>query len=510
MVSDLRRTFIGWLKKTESELKREKQKLIQSRRDLEAMKQREAAELERIKRQQIDKLAEERRSAHAELTTSTKQLAIERDEARRRINEDRSKFEHEKELSRRRILMEREKFRQEYAVFQNERRRVVDVSIATESMADVNVGGVIFQSSRHTLVQQPGSLLEALFSGRHKMPRDREGRIFVDRDGELFRIILNFLRDPSTHPLPRDAAESDAILKESAFYGINFFPFPLVFACGGHNGVEHLRAVEVLDVNEQCWRPCRAMETERTYFGSGVMSGRLYVFGGQNLDYKALCDVECYDALRDCWTAAPPLNVSRRNTAGATLNDDRLFAIGGFDGASILTSVEAYDPRMRSWTLVASLNTARSSAAVAVYGGALYVFGGTRGERLKTVEVYDQRMDKWQPLDKDMLEVRSAACACGISDNVYILGGTDAEHKVHSSVEVYSGATNAWSFVRNMKQQRMDASCIPVAESILVAGGQAGAVLQSTEFYRPDLDEWQTGPEMIFPRYGHELIIASI
>eukprot|EP01071_Lankesteria_metandrocarpae_P006171 Lankesteria_metandrocarpae@DN4266_c0_g1_i1.p1 len=478
MVSDLRRTFIGWLKKTESELKREKQKLIQSRRDLEAMKQREAAELERIKRQQIDKLAEERRSAHAELTTSTKQLAIERDEARRRINEDRSKFEHEKELSRRRILMEREKFRQEYAVFQNERRRVVDVSIATESMADVNVGGVIFQSSRHTLVQQPGSLLEALFSGRHKMPRDREGRIFVDRDGELFRIILNFLRDPSTHPLPRDAAESDAILKESAFYGINFFPFPLVFACGGHNGVEHLRAVEVLDVNEQCWRPCRAMETERTYFGSGVMSGRLYV--------------------------------SRRNTAGATLNDDRLFAIGGFDGASILTSVEAYDPRMRSWTLVASLNTARSSAAVAVYGGALYVFGGTRGERLKTVEVYDQRMDKWQPLDKDMLEVRSAACACGISDNVYILGGTDAEHKVHSSVEVYSGATNAWSFVRNMKQQRMDASCIPVAESILVAGGQAGAVLQSTEFYRPDLDEWQTGPEMIFPRYGHELIIASI
>lgn len=33
---------------------------------------------------------------------------------------------------------------------------------------------------------------------------------------------------------------------------------------GGHDGYEHLRAMEVLDVGHQCWRPCRAMHTERT------------------------------------------------------------------------------------------------------------------------------------------------------------------------------------------------------------------------------------------------------
>lgn len=39
----------------------------------------------------------------------------------------------------------------------------------------------------------------------------------------------------------------------------------------------------------------------RTYFGSSSSLGRLYVFGGQNFDYKALCDCEQYDVLRDKW-----------------------------------------------------------------------------------------------------------------------------------------------------------------------------------------------------------------
>lgn len=39
----------------------------------------------------------------------------------------------------------------------------------------------------------------------------------------------------------------------------------------------------------------------RTYFGGATLQGRLFAFGGQNFEYKALCDVECYDTLRDVW-----------------------------------------------------------------------------------------------------------------------------------------------------------------------------------------------------------------
>jgi hypothetical protein len=63
------------------------------------------------------------------------------------------------------------------------------------------------------------------------------------------------------------------------------------------------------------------------------------MFGGQNLEYKALTDCEIYDCLRDTWMQGPPLNIPRRNASGAVL-DGRVFAIGGFDGASILHFVE--------------------------------------------------------------------------------------------------------------------------------------------------------------------------
>lgn len=87
--------------------------------------------------------------------------------------------------------------------FDSERQRIVDSSIATETVVDINVGGVVFESSRQTLTQQKGSFLEALLSGRHHVSRDRQGRIFLDRDAELFRIVLNYLRQPTAPPQPR-------------------------------------------------------------------------------------------------------------------------------------------------------------------------------------------------------------------------------------------------------------------------------------------------------------------
>lgn len=94
-------------------------------------------------------------------------------------------------------------------------------------MIDINVGGVVFETSRQTLTQQSNSLLEGVLSGRYEIGRDRQGRIFFDRDYELFRVILNFLRNPTCLPVPRDSTESELIINESFYYGIKFSPFPL-------------------------------------------------------------------------------------------------------------------------------------------------------------------------------------------------------------------------------------------------------------------------------------------
>ncbi|XP_055388800.1 kelch-like protein 1 [Condylostylus longicornis] len=509
MVGDLRRVFIGWLKKTESELRKERESIISDRKSFDEEKRKAWKAFLVEKQAEYEKLQEERRRVETESAATMKQIAVEREDARQRIVEEREQFDGEKDNWKRKMLMEREKFLQEFDAFEEERRKIRDTNIAVQTVVDLNVGGVVFETSRLTLVQQQGSFLESLLNGRHQVSRDRHGRIFIDRDSELFRILLQFLRDPSVPPCPRDSAESSAICSEASYYGLKFFPFPLVFALGGHNGVDHLNTVEVLDIAQQCWRPCSPLETARTYFGSASSQGRLYAFGGQNFDYKALCDAEQYDILRDKWVPAPALNIPRRNACGASLGN-RIFALGGFDGTNILSSVEAYDPRIKNWMEVSPLMIPRSSATCSVFGESLYVFGGTTGERLRSVERFDPRANKWESLQRDMIEVRSAASSAAYLSTLFVMGGMDNGHQIHSSIESMDLHSMKWIFRRQMPQPRMDAASVVASDSILVAGGQNEEVLNSTAFYRADVDEWTEGPSMLFPRYGHSLLVSNL
>jgi len=422
---------------------------------------------------------------------------------------ERSRVDQEGAQRRRSVAHEYEKFRQEYGLFEAERNRLVCPQLAAEVTVDLNVGGTVFETSRSTLVQQNGSYLEALLSGRYNISRDRYGRIFINRDPDHFRTILNFLRNPQTPPMPRDSAESEALVQEATFYGVHFFPFPLVFACGGHDGIEYLRAMEVLDVGNQCWRPCRAMGTERTYFGAATLRNRLHLFGGQNLDFKALCELEVYDCLRDHWESGASLKFPRRNCAATEL-DGRIYSIGGFDGSKIINSVEAYDGRLKSWMLLEPLPTPRSSAMACAQGGKIWVMGGTCGTRLKTVDIFDPRANRWETSKVEMLDVRSAGQACNCVNHVFALGGTDNDQKIHFSMECLDSDEGAFLPRHSMQESRMDFAAAVISDSIMVGGGQNGSVLSTTEFYRPELDEWQAGPAMMIPRYGHQYLLCTL
>lgn len=509
MVSDLRRSFVGWLKKTETEVRQQRSDLRRGRQAFEEEKLSVWQQFMAEKQREVDKIREDRRRAEEETAAQLRQVQADVEEARRRINEERSRVEQEGAQRRRSVAHEYEKFRQEYGLFEAERQRIVNPQLAAEATIDLNVGGTVFETARSTLVQQSGSFLDSLLSGRYQVSRDRYGRVFLNRDPEHFRTVLNFLRNPQTPPMPRDSAESEALVREASFYGIHFFPFPLVFACGGHDGYEHLRAMEVLDVGNQCWRPCRAMGTERTYFGAATLRSRLHIFGGQNLDYKALCELEVYDCLRDQWEAGASLKHPRRNCASVEL-DGRIYALGGFDGSKIINSVEAYDMRLKSWMMVEPLPTARSSAMACAQGGKLWVLGGTSGTRLKTVDCFDPRAGRWETSKVDMVEVRSAGQAACCVNHIFALGGTDNDQNIHFSMECMDPDELSLTLRQPMQESRMDFAAAVISDSIMVGGGQNGSVLSATEFYRPELDEWQAGPSMNIPRYGHQYLLCAL
>jgi hypothetical protein len=63
-----------------------------------------------------------------------------------------------------------------------------------DDVVDLNVGGSFYSTTRTTLLRYD-SMLSRMFSGRHELKRRPDGRIFIDRDGELFKFVLQFLRD---------------------------------------------------------------------------------------------------------------------------------------------------------------------------------------------------------------------------------------------------------------------------------------------------------------------------
>ncbi|KAI8481300.1 hypothetical protein Bbelb_355740 [Branchiostoma belcheri] len=80
----------------------------------------------------------------------------------------------------------------------------------------LNVGGRHFTSTLPVLRKYEESMLAAMFSGRHLVVKDKDGRYFIERDGANFGHILNFLRDGRLPPV--DKAKD--VYHEALYYGI--------------------------------------------------------------------------------------------------------------------------------------------------------------------------------------------------------------------------------------------------------------------------------------------------
>ena len=87
-------------------------------------------------------------------------------------------------------------------------------------VVNLNIGGVVHTTSLATIQKFPDSMIGRMFSGKFNIPVDRNGYIFIDRDGDLFRYILNYMRCGQLN-LPLEFKELDQLVFEADFYQIN-------------------------------------------------------------------------------------------------------------------------------------------------------------------------------------------------------------------------------------------------------------------------------------------------
>ncbi|XP_042315715.1 BTB/POZ domain-containing protein KCTD12 [Sceloporus undulatus] len=96
-------------------------------------------------------------------------------------------------------------------------------SSSSPEIVELNVGGQVYVTRRGTVLSVRGSLLWRMFSeGASSMPssslpRDSKGRVFLDRDGFLFRYVLDYLRDQEL-VLPERFPERGRLQKEAEYF----------------------------------------------------------------------------------------------------------------------------------------------------------------------------------------------------------------------------------------------------------------------------------------------------
>ncbi|KAK7490318.1 hypothetical protein BaRGS_00018479 [Batillaria attramentaria] len=81
----------------------------------------------------------------------------------------------------------------------------------------LNVGGSFYTTTRPTFLRHPASLLARIATGHHQVPRDDRGYFVIDRDGMVFRHVLNYLRTDRLL-LPDGFREVTLLREEAAYY----------------------------------------------------------------------------------------------------------------------------------------------------------------------------------------------------------------------------------------------------------------------------------------------------
>ena len=87
-------------------------------------------------------------------------------------------------------------------------------------VVELNVGGRIFVMTRSTLCKHSNRVLAAMFSGdMQPAQQDKQGRFFIDRNGDHFAIILANLRGEPLQ-LPDFGMQQRALEAEARFYQV--------------------------------------------------------------------------------------------------------------------------------------------------------------------------------------------------------------------------------------------------------------------------------------------------
>jgi hypothetical protein len=374
---------------------------------------------------------------------------------------------------------------------------------AHEGRVELNIGGYRFETSVQTLRRVPHTFFDAYFSGRYAQDVCHDGSIFVDRDGEHFGHVLEYMRDGVVSVVEPEACPSVSMLRalkrEFGFYCIELCAEQptephqpeVALVMGGLSSFSALASMERYDVSSGQWSVAAAMTTARSDFGACTLAGELYVTGGCSNE-NLLSSVEKYTPSSDSWSTVAPLP-SRRYQHAAVAVGSAMYVLGGVCGGVHVASVLKFDSTQGTWNQVDPMPRPRRLHAVCAIGSDIYVFGGRFGPEDQTsVFKFDTEAITWSTLAPMPVACSYHSVSVLDGDMVYIVGaGNDGK-----GVLRFDTASGVWSMLRAASNNEHSSATFVLGGCLYVAGGD-GNLSSSVEQYDLATDTWTAVADML-------------
>jgi hypothetical protein len=357
---------------------------------------------------------------------------------------------------------------------------------AQEGRVELNIGGYRFETSVQTLRRIAHTFFDAYFSGRYAQDMCADGSIFVDRDGEHFGHVLDYMRDGHVSVADAGAYPSVSLLRalkrEFGFYCIELsveLPMEpeepeMAYVMGGYvSEIGSLSSMERYDASSDQWIAAAAMGTARNLFGACVIAGELYVLGGRSPSGHPLSLVEKYSPSSDTWSAVAPLPAARRDHVAVAVGSfmyilggnllhgatstvlkfdfiqgtwSDIYAFSGEDEAGEQQdSVFKYDTVANIWSTLAPMPFSSRGLSASVLDGMVYIMGDVS----YNVWRFQPSLGAWSVL-MPMSRVRHFCTSFARKGSLYVAGGIRNGH----SVERYDVATDSWTVMADMLEGR--------------------------------------------------------
>jgi len=265
-----------------------------------------------------------------------------------------------------------------------------------------------------------------------------------------------------------------------------------IYVIGGVDGVNFLSSVEVATVTTDGalspWKNVRSMPEARGFVSAVVFNNRIYVVGGANGRYgKKLLNSVVSAAILESgelgrWRTENETLLTPRRCSKIFVNDNTLYALGGFGGA-LLDTVESsrfgVSGKLTPWKMQANhLVMPRYVNEVKRVGDLVLAIGGhhpSQGIGIKDVEMADlsAKVLSWKSV-APMQVGRYAFSSAVYKNRVYAFGGISGAEYLNSTEKLPVDnkiVSKKWSKSTNLPAFMANFTTMVVGDRIYVFGG---------------------------------------